>query len=86
MPVDVLERAVYNLLTLYMLALILRWLGAWIGLEMEFGRWRFLARITDPVLNRVRKILPSMGPVDFAPLATLFFVWIFREVSRQLIA
>jgi YggT family protein len=86
MPVDVLERAVYNLLTIYMLALILRWLGAWIGLEMEFGRWRFLARITDPVLNRVRKILPSMGPVDFAPLATLFFVWIFREVSRQLIA
>lgn len=86
MSPDILERAVYNLLTLYMLAVILRWLGAWIGLEMEYGRWKFVARITDPVLNRVRNILPSMGPVDFSPLATLFFVWIIREVSRQLIA
>lgn len=86
MPIDVIERAVYNLMTLYMLAVILRWMGAWIGLETEYGRWRFLARITDPVLNRVRTILPSMGPVDFSPLATLFFVWILREVSRQLIA
>lgn len=86
MPVDVIERAVYNLLTLYMLAVILRWMGSWIGLEMEYGRWRFIARITDPVLGRVRSVLPSMGPVDFSPLATLFFVWILREVSRQLIA
>ena len=86
MPVDVIERAVYNLLTLYMLAVMLRWFGAWIGLEMEYGRWKVLARITDPVLSRVRKILPSMGPVDFAPLATLFFVWVIRELSRQLIA
>lgn len=86
MPVDVIERAVYNLLTLYMLAILLRWIGAWIGLEMEYGRWRFIARITDPVLNRVRGILPSMGPVDFSPIASLFVVWILREVSRQLIA
>lgn len=86
MPIDIAQRAVYNLLTLYMLAILLRWVGAWIGLELEYGRLRFVARITDPVLCRLRKVLPATGPVDLSPLAALFTVWIVREVCRQLLA
>lgn len=80
----ILQRAFYNVMTLYMMALILRWLGGWLGLELEHGRLRWIAFITDPLLTRVRKIMPPMGPVDFAPIATLFFVWIIRELSLRM--
>lgn len=86
LPPDMLQRALYNVMTLYMIALVLRWLGGWLGLELQHGRLKWLVAITDPLLKRVRKIMPPMGPVDFAPIATLFFIWLIRELSVRLVA
>jgi YggT family protein len=77
--------AVYSLTTLFMLAVMLRWLGPWIGVDLSLGRFGWLCRLTDPVVNRVRRIVPPMGPWDVGPLATLLTLWIARSIVVQLL-
>jgi uncharacterized protein YggT (Ycf19 family) len=71
-------RVTHSAISIYMILVLLRWLGPWIGLEMSYGRWRWIARVTDPLINRVRQIIPNLGPVDFGPIATVFILWFVR--------
>jgi len=67
-----------SLITLYMLALVLRWVGAWIELDLDAGRLRFIPRLTDPLINLMRRVLPPMGPLDWGPVAAIMVTWIVR--------
>jgi len=77
---DLPFRLVYDLMTLYMLGILLRWFGPWIQLDLGSGRFRWVSRLVDPVVGGVRKALPPLGPMDFAPIATVIAVWLVREV------
>lgn len=77
------QSLVGSLLTLYMMAILLRWLGPWLELEMERGWLRIIPAITDPLLHIVRRILPPMGPVDWGPVAAVLLVWILRIILVQ---
>lgn len=78
--------AVFSILTIYMVLILLRWLGPWLEVNTDAGRLAWVGRITEPLIRRVRQILPHMGPVDFGPLATLFLVWLVRTVVLLAIA
>jgi len=82
---DLYFRITYSALTLYMMLILMRWLGPALSLDMQRGRLRWIARITDPLITRMRKILPNMGPVDFGPLASLVLVWFIRILSLRLL-
>ena len=36
--------------------------------------WNGLNRVLDPIYSRVRRILPAMSGIDFAPLAVLLAI------------
>ena len=76
-----LETAVYNILTLYMLMILLRWLGSSISLDVVSGRLRFISRGTDPLIAKMRQLFPSTGPFDFGPISALVVVWLIREIA-----
>lgn len=78
-------RIAYSVLTLYMMLILLRWFGPWLGLEVTAGRLAWVARLTDPLITRLRKVLPHMGPVDFGPLAALVLVWFVRILSLRIL-
>jgi YggT family protein len=78
---DYAARAIYSGMTLYMMLVILRWLGPWLGVETDFGPWRWVARVTDPLVGRIRRLLPNLGPVDFGPMAALLALWFIRTLS-----
>jgi len=42
--------------------------------------WYALNRILEPIYERVRSVLPSMGGIDFAPLIVLLGVFALRIV------
>ena len=73
--------AVHSLLTIYMILILLRWFGPRLSLQTDAGRLRWIALLTDPLIGQLRKLLPSMGPVDFGPIAALFVVWMVRALS-----
>lgn len=73
--------AVDSLLTIYMILIMLRWFGPRLNLETGAGRLRWIARVTDPLVGWLRRVLPPMGPIDFGPIAALFIVWMVRTLS-----
>lgn len=80
-----LVRLVYSAFSLYLLLILLRWFAPYLELDVYGRKLRFIAQVTDPLLTRIRRVLPAMGPVDFAPLAALFLVWLMRELAIQLL-
>ncbi len=79
----VLRAAVGSALTLYMLAILVRWLGPWIDLDFHSLNWRGIPKIVDPLVSRIRKLLPPMGPMDWSPPAALMGVWLIRLVVAR---
>ena len=43
-----------------------------------------ITSITEPVLAPVRRMLPSMGGLDFSPMVVLIVLWIIGEAVRRL--
>ena len=82
---DLYIRIAHSLLTLYMMLILLRWFGPWMGLEVTAGRLVWVGRLTDPLITRLRKVLPHMGPMDFGPLAALVLVWFVRILSGRIL-
>lgn len=72
-----------SLLTLYMMAILLRWVGPWLEIDMDQRRWQFLPKLVDPLVNLMRRSLPQMGPMDWGPIAAVMAVWIVRIVLVQ---
>jgi YggT family protein len=81
--VPLLGRTLNAILTIYMMLILLRWLGPWLQLDTFDRRIRWAWHITDPLIKAMRRILPPMGPVDFGPIAALFVVFVVRYVVLQ---
>lgn len=81
-----IARLTYDLITLYMLMILLRWLGPWLQIDLDVGRLRYIGKTVDPLMHAVRKRLPSLGPLDFAPLVTVLGVWLIRTIAVGVLA
>ena len=44
----------------------------------------FLYRVTEPVLNKIRRFLPIMGGFDLSPLVLILFLWFLQAVIGRL--
>lgn len=80
---DLYLRIAHSILTLYMMLILLRWFGPWLSLDVTGGRLGWVGRLTDPLITRLRRVLPQMGPVDFGPIAALVLVWFVRILSLR---
>jgi YggT family protein len=61
-----------------MMLILLRWFGAWLQLDTFNRKLRWAWRLTDPFIGLLRRKLPPMGPMDFAPAVALFIVFLLR--------
>ena len=77
--------AAYNGITLYMLLIIVRWLGPFLELDFYDARLRWIGRAVDPVLRGVRRVAPPIGPFDAGPVIALLLLWLFRTVAIEVL-
>jgi YggT family protein len=49
--------------------------------EMARSLIRFLDALTEPVFRRIRRVIPSIGGIDFSPI----IVFIILEVLKRLV-
>ena len=67
-------------LTIYMWLIIVRSLISWVNPDPYNPIVQFLIRVTEPVLGRVRSILPTGGiGIDLSPIVVIFAIIFFQQ-------
>ena len=86
---DILVSAVFQvlhaILSIYFWIVIGRAVISWVNPDPYNPIVRFLHNATDPVLDRVRRILPlQFGGMDFTPIFLLIVIGILQNILVQL--
>ena len=68
------------LLTIYMWVIIARAVISWVSADPYNPIVRFIYEATEPVLSRIRRILPvSVGGVDFSPFIAILVIYFLQS-------
>ena len=43
-------------------------------------------KLTDPILNRIRRFLPNLGSLDISPIVLLLLIWFIEMCMKLYIA
>lgn len=86
---DILISAVFQvlqaILSIYFWIVIARALISWVNPDPYNPIVRFLHTATDPVLFRMRRILPlQFGGMDFSPIALLILISVLQNILAQI--
>ena len=46
----------------------------------------FSYRLTDPILNKIRRYLPNLGSLDISPVILLLLIWVVEMCMKRYIA
>lgn len=60
------------ILNAYSLVVLLAVIASWLSLPPEHPLMRITGALTEPVLVPIRRVLPSVGGLDFSPMLLLF--------------
>lgn len=72
--------------SIYIFIIIVRALISWVSPDPYNPIVRFLHNATDPLLYRVRRIIPlQFGGIDFSPVAVLIALAFLQRVVRVLL-
>jgi|SRR5271167_828182 len=66
-------------LRIYLFAMLLYWLTAFISTGGYAPGLRLLAQLCEPILKRVRRIIPPIGQIDFS------FLWVSIAIGALLV-
>ena len=67
------------ILRLYMWIVIARALISWVNPDPRNPIVRFLYNATEPLLYRVRRVVPYMGGIDFSPLVVIVGIYFLES-------
>jgi YggT family protein len=70
-------------LWLLILAVFLRSLLSWFPISQESEAARLLYRITEPLLEPVRRVLPRTGMIDFSGMVVIILLYVMIEVVQR---
>ena len=73
-----LMEVILMLIHIVMLLIFVRAVISWLSLSPYNQIVQFLYRVTDPMLNPIRRILPRTGRFDFSPLVAILILTFLR--------
>ena len=84
----------YELLNIYyyvvIVNVIISWLVAFNVLNTQnrfvYSILEMTYRLTDPILNRIRRFLPNLGSLDISPIILLLLIWFIEMCMKLYIA
>jgi len=76
-----------TLAELLILALIIRTLLSWFsGISALQPVARFFNKVTDPLIEPIRRIVPPVGGIDFSPFVALVLIWLVESLLLSVLA
>ena len=84
----------YELLNIYkwivIANVIISWLVAFNVLNTQnrfvYSILELTYRLTDPILNKIRRFLPNLGSLDISPVILLLLIWFIEMCMKLYIA
>jgi len=73
-PIPIVNLTVYYGIGFILLAMFVRAIASWFGITERYAFIRFLARITDPFIEPVRRLAPPIWRIDIAFFITWFLL------------
>jgi len=72
---------------LLFLALIIRAVLSWLtGVVALQPIARFINRVTDPLLEPIRRVVPPLGGIDMSPLIAMLVIWLVESLLLTVLA
>ena len=83
LPVPIVSWIIYYGIGFIILAMIVRAFASWFRLDERYAIIRFLARITDPFIEPIRRIVPPIGMFDMAFIIAFFMLRTLQVLLLQ---
>lgn len=70
--------------------LILMWLViarsliSWLPIDQTGTMFQVLVRITEPIIDPIRRVMPNTGMIDLSPLAAILALIVLQQLVRNL--
>lgn len=86
-----ITRIIILLFDLYTMAILLQVLGSWLlAARVRFPLWAYnvlhvLDRITAPLLNPIRRVIPPIAGLDLSPIVALVLLQIVEGLLLRLL-
>lgn len=84
-PIPIINWIVTFGLGFIIVAMIIRAFASWFGFDERFSIIRFLAKVSDPFIRPIRRVMPPAGRFDFAFIIAFFMLYIFILLLQQAI-
>ena len=82
-PLPILSFLVKYGIGIIILSMLIRSIASWFRMDERYAFIRFLARITDPFISPVRRLVPPVGFIDLSFIVTLFLLIIMSQLLQQ---
>jgi YggT family protein len=69
-----------GLLTIYKYLLLASVVISWVNADPYNPIVHFIVRVTEPVLQRVRRYMPNTGIIDFSPLVVFALIYLVQII------
>jgi YggT family protein len=74
LTIPIVSWFIYYGIGFLILAMIVRAFASWFRLDERYAIIRFLARITDPFIEPIRRLIPPIGMFDMAFIIAFFML------------
>jgi YggT family protein len=82
-----ISSVIATLAEILFLALIIRAVLSWLtGVAALQPIARFINRVTDPLIEPIRRIVPPLGGIDVSPLIAMLVIWLVESLLLTLLA
>ena len=72
-----------RLLDIYSLVVLVGVILSWTGLPYDHPLVRITRVLTEPLLRPIRRVLPTVGGIDFSPMVLLLAIGLLRRLLRR---
>ncbi|HLI05854.1 MAG TPA: YggT family protein [Ktedonobacteraceae bacterium] len=82
-PFPIAHTLIFYGIGFIILAMLVRAIASWFGIDERFAFIRFLARITDPFIDPIRRYVKPVGFLDLSFLIAWFMLSIIQMLLLQ---
>lgn len=68
------------LIQIYIGIVVIRVIMSWVQADPYNKFVQFVVKATEPVLSKIRQVIPPFGGLDLAPMILIFGLYILRRI------